>query len=71
MDGAAIQPQSVCEDEPGNRTKTIATLAAKLAMRGLQLHELASGGWLISDHRCSLHAPDLRSVSRFLDHGHH
>ena len=67
---AAAQTPAVCEDEPGTRSKTISTLAAKLALRGLQLHELAGGGWLISDHRSCLHAPDLRAVHRFIDNGH-
>ena len=70
MSAAGTQAEVVCEDDPGNRTKTIATLAAKLALRGLQLHELASGGWLISDHRHCLCAPDLRAVARFVDCGY-
>ena len=66
-------PTSAADGEPRQSSKPVdhfATLAAKLALRGLQLHELSGGGWLISDHRTSLHAPDLRAVARFIDCGH-
>lgn len=47
--------------------KRFATLQAQLALRGFQLQELSTGGFLISAWCRTAHAPDLRGVQAFLE----
>jgi 3-oxoacyl-(acyl-carrier-protein) synthase len=47
--------------------KTIATLRARLALRGLQLSDLAGGAWLVHAHNTSTTCADLREVQALVE----
>jgi hypothetical protein len=47
--------------------KRIATLRARLALRGFMLSELAGGAWLIHRFDASRICDDLRAVAVFAD----
>lgn len=58
--------ERIIGDDPV-RIKRFATLQAQLALRGFQLQELSTGGFLISAWCRTAHAPDLRGVQAFLE----
>jgi hypothetical protein len=47
--------------------KRIATLRARLALRGFMLSELAGGAWLIHKHDTSRACADLREVQALVE----
>jgi hypothetical protein len=49
------------------RSKAIAKLRARLALRGFELSELAGGAWLIHRHDSSTACEGLREVAAFVD----
>lgn len=55
----------ILDDEAGVR-KLRATLAARLALRGRELHPLAGGGFLVLGGGSVAHLGDLGAVKRFV-----
>lgn len=53
--------------QPGDERKAFATLQARAALAGFQLHELAGGELLLTRWGLAKSCPDLYSVGRFLD----
>ena len=60
-----IQIDGAIVAEHSDERKACATLAAQLALKGYSLHELASGGFLITRWDRNLHCSDLGGVRAF------
>lgn len=53
-------------DENAVQAKHLATLKAQFALRGHQVHELASGGFLVVWRGCSRRCIDLEGLESFV-----
>jgi hypothetical protein len=64
--GEQIKADTLDCTEAGDDCKSLATTRAVAAMAGCQLHELASGGFLVARWNLSREFGDLQQVRRFL-----
>lgn len=53
--------------DPADDSKTVATMTARAALGGVQLHRFATGGFLLTRWNLSTELPDLASVAALLD----
>lgn len=56
---------AIVAGQPDDR-KAVATLVAKFALLGHQVHELANGGFLVTRWNLTRHCMDAASLARFL-----
>lgn len=60
--GSVAPAGDVCKEEPAPHEKVLATLSAALALRGHQVHTLASGDFLVCRWGLSRVCPDLTTL---------